>query len=61
MYKYQFVRIELNWLNNPKQDYQQIIRDYALEGWKFKQIFAPGTSGSGFASYFEIIFEKEVS
>lgn len=63
MYKYEFVKIELKFTwsgSKPKQDYQEIINTYAKNGWKFKQIFAPATSGYGFASYFELIFEKEI-
>ncbi len=63
MYKYEFVRIELKsgfLSTKPKEDYQEIIHSYAKKGWKFKQIFAPATSGYGSASYFELIFEKEI-
>lgn len=63
MYKYEFVKIELKskFLTSvPKQDYQEIIHTYARNGWKFIQIFAPATSGYGSATYFELIFEKEV-
>jgi hypothetical protein len=60
MYRYAFVRIELSWLNNPKKNYREIIKKYAARGWRFKQIFAPGTAGSGRAEYFEINFEREV-
>ncbi|KAA6452024.1 DUF4177 domain-containing protein [Bacillus swezeyi] len=60
MKEYQFVRVELSSFNKkPKEDYQQIIHDYAQEGWKFIQIFAPGTSGYGTAAYFELIFERD--
>ena len=62
MYKYEFVRIELKngfWKTKPKNDYQDIINSYALKGWRFKQIFAPATTGYGSSSYFELIFEKE--
>lgn len=66
MYKYEFVRVEMKsdfWKmkSGPEKDYQEIINDYAKKGWRFKQIFAPATSGYGSASYFELIFEKEVS
>ena len=63
MYKYEFVRIKLKsgfLKNKPKEDYQEIIKTYAEKGWRFKQIFAPATSGYGSSSYFELIFEKEV-
>lgn len=59
MYEYKFVKVELsNWNKAPKEDYHEIIHNHAKEVWKFVQIFAPGTSGYGAASYFEIIFEK---
>ena len=63
MYKYEFVRIELKngfLKTKPKEDYQEVINSYAKKGWKFKQIFAPSTSGYGSSSYFELIFEIEV-
>lgn len=63
MYKYEFVRIELKSgfrKKEPVEDYQEIISSYAKNGWKFKQIFAPSTSGYGSSTYFELIFEKEI-
>jgi len=63
MYEYKFVKVELKSgliTNKPKNDYQEIINKHAKEGWRFIQIFAPGTSGYGSASYFELIFEKEI-
>ena len=63
MYKYEFVRIELKsgfLSTKPEQDYQEIIHEYARKGWKLNQIFAPPIAGYGSASYFELIFEKEI-
>lgn len=63
MYKYEFVKIELKSgfvRAKPKEDYHETINSYAKNGWKFKQIFAPATSGYGSSSYFELIFEKEI-
>lgn len=63
MYKYEFVKIKVKsgFLKvKPEKDYQEIINSYAEKGWKFKQVFAPGLSGYGTSSYFELIFEKEV-
>lgn len=63
MYKYEFVKIELKsglFKTKPRENYQDIINSYARKGWKFKQIFAPATSGYGSSSYFELIFEKEI-
>lgn len=62
MYEYKFVKVDLsNWNRKPKEDYQDIIRSHAEDGWRFVQIFAPTTAGYGSASYFEIIFEKSLS
>lgn len=61
MKEYEFVRVELSTMRRrPKEDYQQIIHDYAQRGWTFIQIFAPSIDGYGAAAYFEIIFEREV-
>jgi hypothetical protein len=60
-YEYKFVTIELKTgfgRIKPKQDYHEIIQHFAKEGWRLVQIFAPGTSGQGVASYFELILEK---
>ena len=62
MYKYEFVRVELKtkFLSvKPVEDYQEIIKYFASEGWRFVQIFAPAIKGYGAASYYELIFEKE--
>ncbi|MCY7945593.1 DUF4177 domain-containing protein [Bacillus atrophaeus] len=60
MKKYEFVRVELSSMRRrPKEDYQEIIHEYAKQGWKLVQIFAPSIVGYGAAAYFEIIFEKE--
>ncbi|KEQ22261.1 DUF4177 domain-containing protein [Paenibacillus tyrfis] len=61
MYEYKFVKIDLKLFGNtPKQEYHEIIENHAKEGWRLVQIFAPGTSTYGAASYFEIIFEKAI-
>jgi uncharacterized protein DUF4177 len=60
-YEYKFVRVDLKagWsTDTPKEDYQNIVHDHADEGWRLHQIFAPATSGTGWASYFELIFER---
>ena len=65
MYEYKFVRIEvpfgfLGVHQKPSEDHQELIRQHAQEGWRFVQIFAPGTQGSGSVAYFELIFEKSL-
>ena len=60
-YEYKFVKVELKSgmrTDTPKEDYQKIVHDCAKEGWRLLQIFAPPTSGTGWASHFELIFER---
>ena len=62
-YEYKFVKVELEsgWLSStqePKEDYRRIIEEQGKEGWRLVQVFAPPTSGCGWASYFEVIFER---
>jgi hypothetical protein len=63
MYEYKFVKIDIKgWLKrNPKEDYHRIVDEYAKDGWRLIQIFAPGLSGYGEVAFFELIFEKEKS
>jgi hypothetical protein len=52
-YEYKFVSVELKSgvrADTPKEDYQNIVHDQAKEGWRLFQIFAPVTSGTGWAS-----------
>ena len=65
MYEYKFVRIEvpfgfLGVSQKPSEDHHEIISQHAEEGWRFVQIFAPGTKGSGSVAFFELIFEKSI-
>jgi hypothetical protein len=68
-YEYQFVRLEqvknlLTGMPVPsekaRQEYQELVHEQARQGWRLVQIFAPGTSVHGLASYFELIFERPV-
>jgi Domain of unknown function (DUF4177) len=59
--EYEFVKIPLSrkfFQDKPKEDYRKIIEEHGRRGWRLVQIFAPGTSGHGAASYFELIFER---
>ncbi|PZX02408.1 uncharacterized protein DUF4177 [Psychrobacillus insolitus] len=62
MKEYQFKKIDYSGIkglkSKPKEDYQEIIHNYAKEGWELVQIFTPGTSTYGSASYMEIIFSR---
>jgi hypothetical protein len=65
LYEYKFVRVDLTgiWISTrkPKTDYHRLIEEYAKEGWRLVQIFAPAVSvkAGGVPDYFELIFEKE--
>ena len=62
MFEYKFIKVELSSSGlaaEPKEDYHDIIHQYAREGWKLHQIFAPDVYGYGSAKYFELIFERE--
>ncbi|ADU32279.1 DUF4177 domain-containing protein [Evansella cellulosilytica] len=61
MYEYKFVKIDLSsWNGKPKENYHDVIVNYAKDGWRFVQIFAPATTGYGHATYFELIFERSL-
>jgi hypothetical protein len=61
MYEYRFVRIELRTgfeRMKPVEDYQDVIEREALDDWRFVQVFAPPLSGTGYASFYDLIFER---
>jgi len=63
MYEYKFVRVDVEgvWTRRPTVPHHRLIEEYAKEGWRFVQIFAPAVSaGPTKVDYFELIFEKEV-
>ena len=43
-----------------RKNYEDIIREYAANGWRLVQVFAPSVGTSGMSKYFDIIFEREV-
>ena len=65
MYEYKFVKVDLSgfWasVKKPKEDYHKLIEQYAKEGWRLVQIFAPSVSvrAGGVPEFFEIILEKQ--
>lgn len=67
MFEYKFVKLQMDrglTTSRPIDDYHEIIRDHASKGWRLIQIFAPPTTQiqlrAGYASFFELIFEREV-
>jgi len=63
LYEYKFVRIDVGgtFTRKPTADHHLLIKQYAKDGWRLVQIFAPAVSASagGVPDYFELIFEKE--
>lgn len=47
------------WTGKPKEDYLNVIREYAEEGWRFIQIYRPPSHAYGNSYYQEVIFEKQ--
>lgn len=63
-YEYKFVRLGEGWFGvrrRASREYQEQVRQHALEGWRLVQVFTPGLGAYGVAKYFELIFEREVS
>lgn len=60
-YEYKFVRLGEGWLHVRREarQYQEVVHQYARDGWRLVQIFAPGVGAYGAAGYFELIFERE--
>lgn len=65
MYEYKFTRVKTDraflFERKPEENYYEIIREHANNGWRLVQIFAPTVSviDGGTSSYLEMIFEKE--
>jgi len=63
MYEYKFQRISTGGIleKKPEENYREIIREHANNGWRLVQVFAPtvGVASGGTVNYFELIFEKE--
>jgi hypothetical protein len=56
-FQYEFVRLQ----GKQRQAYQELIRQYAAEGWRLVQIFAPGAGGLWASpDYIELIFEQKI-
>jgi len=61
MYEYKFIRIDLKTgfsKMKPSEDYHEVIREQAEEGWRFVQAFAPTLSFHPNPTYIEMIFER---
>ena len=66
LYEYTFVEVKLdgNFLfdKKPRENYHNIIREHAKNGWRLVQIFSPTVSviSGGTSSFYEMIFERKI-
>lgn len=62
-FEYEFVRLGEGWFGVRKtgrEQYQETIRQYARQGWRLVQIFAPSIGAYGSSLYYELIFERPI-
>jgi len=62
MYQYKFIEVKHSgWTGKPKDSIEEIVEDFAADGWKLVQVFQDGGTimYSGKVKT-KIIFEKEV-
>ena len=66
LYEYTFIKVKLdgNFLfdKTPRENYHNIIKAHAKNGWRLVQIFSPTVSvvSGGTSSFYELIFEREL-
>ena len=62
-YEYRFVKIGEGWMgvkSSAKDQYEEIVHEYARNGWRFVQVFAPSFGTYGISKFVELIFEREI-
>ncbi len=62
-YEYKFVRLGEGWFGvrrEGREDYREVVRSHAQDGWRLVQIFAPSIGGYGHAKFFEVVLEREL-
>lgn len=63
-YEYEIVRHGRGFLavkKKARDDYEQIIQDYASRGWRLITVVTPGVGPYGLTKYFDLIFEKRLT
>ncbi len=54
-YEYKFIRLD----DQARFSYQKVTDEYASQGWRLLQVYAPGAGGLwASADYVELIFER---
>ncbi len=62
-YEYKFVRLGEGWSSarsEARDGYREQVYQYARDGWRLVQIFAPGIGVYGAAKYYELVLEREL-
>ena len=62
-YEYKFVRLGEGfiWVKSvASKTYQNVINEYAENGWRLIQIFTPSLGLYGVSRFYELIFEREM-
>lgn len=62
-YDYKVVRVGKGLLEarrSVRDGYAEVIDEYARQGWRFVQVFAPGHGVNGAPRYYDLIFEREM-
>jgi hypothetical protein len=62
-YEYKFVRLGEGWLGakrEAKEEYQNVIKEQARDGWRLVQVFAPSLGAYGVSKFIEVILEREI-
>ena len=67
-YEYRFVRLGEGRTSSffgagdeARDNYEKVVHQYAGDGWRLVQVFAPGVAAFGAAKYYELIFERELA
>ncbi len=61
IYEYDIIRVGKKGFLNVKleEDYREIIKQKARDGWRLVQIFAPPIEGYGVIKFVDLIFERQ--
>lgn len=59
MFEYKIIRIKINmWTSKPKEDYRDVIAEYAEAGWRLVQVVPKNWYTASEGYYMDIIFER---
>ncbi|VDG99125.1 Uncharacterised protein [Lysinibacillus sphaericus] len=58
MYSYKVVTIKSSWKGTPKENEEQVMNEYAAQGWRLHSII-PFSSTTGGTTDLKLVFEKE--